>query len=274
MAPRNVASGVALSFGLIATSVDLTSALDRISGTGNVLVCDAGHDPRRITMAKSCPECGEVPAQQLKHARPVEGGLVLLTDEDLAEASADAAGFKKVASVTAHPAPQVEVLTSVGEKMYFLVPQRGHEAPFAALLALVDAHPELAFMTQWTPRSAASQFRLRSFGGTLVFQERTRTGQVREAPVLNLGDNAPLVALAEQFLAMPGMVSDYDPATYADTFRAKLDAIVASKDVIPTSEGAATAAVPVAGVTDLMAKLAQHVAAGTKPANRRGKKVS
>lgn len=43
MAPRSVASGIALNFGLISTAVSLTSALETKVASGNVLVCDAGH---------------------------------------------------------------------------------------------------------------------------------------------------------------------------------------------------------------------------------------
>lgn len=261
MAARSIASGVALQFGLISASVSMTSALDKAAATsGNVQVCDAGHDARRISQPKVCPECGEVPFQQLKKARPVEGGLVVLEEEDLVELSKDAERFKKAASVSAHPAEQVEVLTTAGEKMYFLTPDKGHEAGYAALLGLVDAHPDLAFMTQWTPRSASAQFRLRSYKGALVFQERTRAGTVRDAPDVTLGDNSALIAMAEQFLAMPGLIVDYDPETYADKTEERLAAILATKEVVAVAGEQVSTVTPEA-VDDLMAKLQAHLAA-------------
>ena len=267
---RNVASGVALSFGLISTAVDLTSALDKVSGTGNVRVCDTGHPATRIRQPQMCPECGEIPYQQLKSARPVEGGLVVLEADDLQQVRGDAAEFKKKATVSAHPAEEVEVRTSVGEKMYYLTPAKGHEAGYAAILGLVDSHPELAFMTQWTPRTTPAQFRVRAYNGVLVFQERTREGSVRPAPDVTLGDNAQLLAMAEQFLGMPGMVVEYDPATYADKSEERLAALIATKEVVPTDDSSA-GVTPVV-VDDLMAKLAAHLAtaaqAEVKPAKK------
>lgn len=271
MAARNVASGVALSFGLISTAVDLTSALDKVSGTGNVRVCDTGHPATRITQPVTCPECGPIPYQQLKTARPVEGGLVVLEAEDLKEVRGDADAFKKKATISAHPAEQVEVRTSVGEKMYYLTPAKGHEAGYAAILSLVQSHPELAFMTQWTPRSSVAQFRVRAYNGALVFQERTREGTVRPAPDVSLGDNEQLLAMAEQFLAMPGMVVEYDPTTYADKSQERLAAIVATKEVVPV-EGATGGVTPVV-VDDLMAKLAAHLATAAKAEDKPVKKT-
>jgi non-homologous end joining protein Ku len=257
MAARNVASGVALQFGLISAAVSMTSALDKVASSGNVMVCDNGHPAQQIRSPKWCDACdGEVPFQQLKKARPVEGGLAVLEASDLAEVNADAQAFKKSVQVSAHPAEQVEVRTSVGEKMYFLTPDKGHEAGYAAVLGLVSNHPELAFMTQWTPRTAAAQFQVRAYDGVLVLQERTRAGTVRSAPDVTLGDNEALVAMAEQFLAMPGLVTDYDPETYADKSQERLAAILATKEVVPTAD--ATTVTPVV-VDDLMAKLAAHL---------------
>lgn len=262
---RSIASGVALNFGLISTAVSMFSAVDKSTGSGNVLVCDGNgnHDATRIRQPHTCASCGEVPSQQLKKARPVEGGLVILTEEDLSVLNETAVQFKKKASVTAHPAAQVEVLTGVGEKMYYLTPEKGHEATYTTLMALVHAHPELAFMTQWTPRSAVSQFQLRAFNGVLIFQERLRAGQVRETPEVPLDHNEELIGLAEAVLAMSTSVSDYDPQTYADKSAETLAVLLAGREVIATDD--AEVAAPAVPVDDLMERLRAAVAKDNAP---------
>lgn len=255
----NVASNVALSFGLITASVSVQAALDPKTKTGNVMVCDAGHEPLQIRQPRVCDQCGEVPFQQLKKARPVDGGLVLLEKEDLAEAASDATAFKKRAGVTAHPAEQVQIQTSTGEKLYYLVPDKGHEQAYSTLRALVRNHPELAFVTQWTPRSALGQFQLIVHDDVLAFQERTEAGaNLRPAPVVSAEENEALVGLAEQVLSLPGSVSEYDPATYRDHFEERIAALISTKDVVAAGK---TETSSVAAPADLMAKLAAQVEA-------------
>jgi len=271
----NVASGVALSFGLITASVSIQAALEAKAKTGNVMVCDTGHPPHQIRAPRVCDECnGEVPYQQLKKARPVDGGLVVLEREEIEQASVDATKFKKKAGVTAHPVEQVQVHTATGEKMYYLTPDKGHEDGYTTLLALVLNHPELAFVTQWTPRTALGQFQLIVHDGVLAFQERTESaGSVRPAPVLDLTVNDALVGLAEQVLAMPASVSDYDPATYRDGYEDRLAAIIAGKEVVAATT---TSATPIAPASDLMEKLRAQVAAAAPAPKRRAtrKKVA
>lgn len=261
---RFVAKGVALSLGLLTASVKLSSAVaSKPQSESNVTVCDTGHPARRIRAPRVCDECGgEVPFQQLKRARPVEGGLVVLEEEDLAELKEDVERFKARAAITAHPAEQVALLTGVGDKMYFLHPERGHEAAYATFVALMEASPELAFVTQWTPRSAVSHFQVHARDGALLFQERTRAGTLREAPELELERDEELIELAEQMLKRA--VSDYDPATYADGAEEKLAKIIASKEVVPAAD--TETPVAIAPVVDLKAALRAELKARGKKA--------
>ncbi len=259
---RYVAKGVALTFGLISASVRMSAALEgKAAGTSNVLVCTTGHDAKQISQPRMCPECGEVPYQQLKKARPVEGGLVVLEREEIEAAQADATKFKSKAAVTAHPAEQVDLLSGVGEKLYYLSPEPGNEQQYTTILALVAAHRELAFMTQWTPRTALAQFQVRAVQGVLALQERTAGGSMREVPDIQLEENEQLIGLAEQVLALPSSVCDYDPATYASHFEERIAEIVAGKTVVPVDNAPVIEAVP---VTDLMAALRKQVASNKR----------
>jgi len=253
--------------GLISASVSMFAALDKPRASGNVMVCDLDHEPTQIRQPRVCPTHGEVPFQQLKKARPVDDGLVVLEAEDLDVLAEVANRFKKKADVTVHPAEQVEVLTAVGEKMYHLTPEPGHEAAYTTLLALVTNHPELAFMARWTPRSSVGQFRLRQYGGVLVLQERVNAANVREAPEVALERNDQLVALAEQVLT----VGDYDPAVYMDDVESRLADLIKGRPVVGKSDTSTTVAAT--NVSDLMEKLAAQVASTKKPTRSR-KKVS
>jgi non-homologous end joining protein Ku len=277
-----IAKGVSLNLGgLLISSVTVNSALEPKVASGNVRVCDAGHPPTQVRAPNVCSECarihdsfGEVPFQQLKIARPIDGGLVVLEKDELAEAKVDAEAFKKDAQVTAHPAEQVTMLTSTGDKMYFLSPDvdaktkrpsTANANAYSALQSLVANHPELAFMTRWTPRTAMAQFQLVAYEGVLVLQERVEGSNIRVAPVLDLESSEAINGVAEQILLMPGLpssVTDYDPVKYRDTSEERIAELIASKDVVPTGSLASVTSIK-AGSDDLLTRLTAQLAAAT-----------
>lgn len=264
----SVAKGVALRLGVIVASVSMQSAVDsKKKASGNVLVCDTGHPAERPSQQMFCPGCSEVvPYQQLKKAAQVDGGLVVLEAEDLAEASVDIVKHKKEASVTAHPAEQVELLTSTGDKAYHLLPEDGHRTAYATMLSLVMRHPEMAFMTLWAARSAIAQYRLVAHEGVLVLQERVAGSGMRETPPLLLDFNTQLDELAESLLVQ--VTADYDPKSYEDTYASKLAEIVATKEVVPVASAkASTSSVAAMDGADLMAVL--MAAVEPKPAAKK-----
>src|SRR5690606_14685355 len=91
---------------------------------------------------------------------------------------------------------------------------------------------------------------------------RTRAGTLREAPELDLEVDTELVGLAEQMLERA--VSDYDPATYADSAAEKIAAIVATKEVVPVAAEETPAAA--ATVVDLKAALREQLRGSKKKA--------
>lgn len=232
-----VASGVSLSFGLLSCTVSMTSAVEaKVSNTNVCTGVGSEHAITKTSLTTSCPTCGPLAHTDIKKARKVGDGYVLLTDEDLAEVAGDpeqAARLKKTASLTAHPAEGIDIKTVPGEKLYYLTPATGSEPAYATLYTLVERHPELVFLAQWTPRSKSATFALKAFQGALCFQERERAENIRQAPEVPTEAPEALVAMAEQVLTLPGLIVDYDPATYADTFEQKIAEIVATKT--PTS---------------------------------------
>ena len=264
---------ISLSFGLINAGVSVHNALEpKVSNksvcTGSIPTVDAhgvtgvtgDHAPRKINQVQRCTTCAEnVPYAEIKKAREVPGGFVLLDVEEIKGAKADNEKHKKLASLTPHPAPDVEAGTVPGEKLYYLTPEAGAEQAYAVLHHLVHTHTELTFMTLWVPRSAVGVFALRTRGDVLVLQERVPAAATKAAPAITADAPAPLLAMADQFLTIDGVVTDFDAAAYADTYEANIQKIIASKVPVPATPDAATPVVASGG--DLMANLAAQIAA-------------
>lgn len=266
-----IAKGVAASFGLVTCSVSLHGAVEKAEGNKTVCCGNAAtgeHDPILISQVRKCSTCGEVGYADLKKAREVGGGLVLLENDEIAEAKQDATAFKKQMAMTPHPAAEVEVQTMPGEKAYFLTPDPGHETAYALLVHAIGSHPELAFMCQWTPRSNASQFRITVWQGVLMATERIRTAALKPVPQVVASAPAAMQGMVEQVLALPGTVTDYDPAAYADSYADKIQAIVASKQVVAAGGTPVVASAPAlpAGQQSAMDALAAMLAAAGTPA--------
>ncbi len=271
-----VAKDVTLSLGLLTCQVSMLSALE--PAVSNTNVCTGAgehkeHSATKISVKSTCSVCGDMAYTDIKKARQVGDAFVLLDAEELAEAGADATRFKKAAGLTAHPAGEVDLNTVTGEKLYYLKPQTGSEPVYAVLFQLVQAHPELSFLTQWAPRTKAAMFALKAFNGVLCLQERTRQENVRQAPEVTTEAPEQMLALAEQVLAIPGLVQPFDAASYADTFEQKIAEIVATKTpislIVPDAPDAAPAPTGGNAMDALQAMLAEG-----KPAAKRPRKTA
>lgn len=272
---------VALSFGLAAASVAVHNALEKET-SGNKLCCTgiAGkdeHAPTPISQVNRCTTCDDVvPYDQIVKGRAVDGGFVLITTDEVAEARVDSEALKKRAGLTAHPTEQVDLSTVPGEKLYYLTPEAGAEETYATFVHMVEAHPELTFMALWTPRSRAGQFALKARDGVLVWQERVRAENIKPVPLVEAEAPAAMIGMMDQVLGLEGMVSDYEPATYEDTFEAKIRDIVATKAPVAAGEVvAATGAIttPSTAVSGMSA-LAQMLADAEKSKRPARKKAA
>lgn len=227
--------GVAFSVGLVTANCSINGAVEKAAG--NVTVCCGTdpakpHDPQRISQVRRCTECGDVAYTALKKAREVADGLVLLEDDEIKEAKADADAFKTRAAMTPHPAAEVYALTAPGEKVYYVTPDPGNEVPYDILRTMVGEHPELAFVCQWTARSNASLFRVTVQKGVLCMTELVRPQALKAAPQVEAEAPEPMKVMAEQVLQLPGVVTDFDPDTYADHYEERIQALLATKQVV------------------------------------------
>lgn len=205
-----------------------------------------------------------MPYGDIVKAHPVGDGFVRIEADEITDAKQDATALKKVAALTPHSAAEVEIATVSGDKSYYLTPDLGHETTYAIIRALVVNHPELAFVCQWTPRSNASMFRLQHRDGTLLLTERVRPQGVKPAPVVTATAPEAMLAMGEQVLLLPGVITDFDPATYADSYEQRLAAIIATKQIVAAggTTVATAPALPV-GQANAMAALQAMLAAAT-----------
>lgn len=261
-------TNVPWAFGLVTGALSVHSAI--ASRKSNVTVCtgpdEAEHEPIRISQRSVCSSCGEVGRGEVKKAREVAGGLVVLSEADLATVGADAASFKNKMEIMPHPASEVEVGTVPGEKAYYLTPAPGTEAVYNVLGALIMAHPELAFMTRFTLRTAMNVFRVMAVSGThgpvLLMQERVAAESMKAVPdVAGPSEQHPqLYALAETILATGGqhaVVRPFDIAAYRDSSAEALEELLATR----TPVAAGGQVVTTTSASDALAQLEAMVAA-------------
>jgi non-homologous end joining protein Ku len=268
--------GVAFSVGLITVACSINGAVEKAAG--NVTVCcgtdptKPDHDPIRISQVKRCTDCGDVPFDKIRKAREVGDGLVLITDDDITDAKGNADAYKTACALTPHPAATVYARTAPGEKAYYVTPDPGHEVAYDVLRTMIGSHPELAFVGQWTPRSNASQFRVIVRDGCLMMTELVREQAIKSAPVVTAEAPEAMLAMAELVLALPNVVTDYDPETYADHYEDNIQALLATKQVVSAGGTATTTAttpsIP-ASQQAAMAALEAMLAAAAPPAPKK-----
>lgn len=269
-----VRRNVALSFGLLTATVNVVSALQ--PKPRNVTVCTGAsgkpeHDPVRIRQKNTCAECGDIEYHEIKKAREVPDGLVLLTDEDRAELATTNDEFKLAVKMTPHPVEAVEQNTAPGEKAYFLECVPGHEQSFTVIKHLIESHPDLAFMLKYTPRTSMGVFRVLVRDGALLLQERIAGDKYGDAPTMNpIAVPDALLQMGEQVLMLPGVIVDFDLDGYRDSTEDRIAEIIASRT--PQSEivaegGKSTTPAPVKNaLSALEAMLA--ASAPAKPAKK------
>jgi non-homologous end joining protein Ku len=266
----SVAKDVVLSLGLISTTVRIESA--KVTATSALkTVCDGqgGHEhlPQSISSVYTCGVCGPIENRStLKKGKKVGDGYAIVeADEIQGIKDETSTTFKKQIGLTPHPADEVRLTTASGDKLYYLVPANG-DTRYGALVELVKSRPDLAFCALWTPRTRASVFMLSVRDDVLVMEERTRAEELKPTPAVEAPSDPTLTAMAEQMLGLEGVVQRFDVAAYADTYEIRLATLVSSKDVVESGDAKAegTPSGPAVGNDDLLAKLADMIAAGGK----------
>lgn len=223
---KTVSGGVTLSLGLFNVTVNVAGALEPVPT--NTTVCNGGpanaHIAQKISTHIACPSCGPIERSSTRRAREVGDNLIVLDESALESFAADATPFKKAMTLTGHPAPAVEIGTTTGDKLYYLIPLKGpQERAYAVLTALIRNHPEYAFCTRWAPRSKVGMYRVTTRDvpdgpAVMVMQERLPADRIKAAPDLPVEADEQLLTLAETVLRQgrKTLVTPYVAADYAD----------------------------------------------------------
>ena len=245
----------AVSFGLVNVPVKLYSATENHDiSFRQVHRADGG----QIRYQRVCSSCGEqVPYDEVAKGYETEdGGMVVLTDEDLA--SLPNQSSKEVAVTKFVPEDQID--TMLYDKAYYLEPEKAAVKPYALLRDALRSAERVALVTV-SIRTRMTMAVLRVHDDVIVLQTLLWPDEIRAADQVNIGDD---VHASEQELAMANMLisslsGDYDPSELEDDYAAAVHDLVTSK--LAGGEVAAPAAEAEGSgeVVDLLEALARSV---------------
>ncbi len=215
----------AVAFGLVNVPVKLYAA----TGQHDVPLHQVHEeDGGRIRYRKTCSACGEVVAQDqiAKGYETDDGGLVVLTDEDL-EALPLATG-REISVLSFVPREQID--TILLDSTYYLEPDRTAAKPYRLLSAALEDTDRVA-VTKVALRRRESMALLTVRDGVLCLQTLLWPDEVREPdfPALD-GD----VDLSRQEMAMASsliesLAADFDPGEFEDAYQSALTQLVEEK---------------------------------------------
>lgn len=111
--------------------------------------CVKDHEPTRVKNTTACPHvdadgviCGNSEFKSFRTGVEAGGKVQLFGEE---KGKADHSKFV----ITAHPADEFSEEALVQGTVYRIAPQPGQEAPFIALMRVIEQSPDRAFVTTW-----------------------------------------------------------------------------------------------------------------------------
>jgi len=276
--------GLVLTFGLVNVIVALNSATESEDSLTTVCVGGAGsapsHAPSPIKQRRTCSHCGDIAWNDVKKAQKVGSDQYVVVEQEEVKAVADAnvGVTKKMLTLTVHDSDEVAASTVPGTSVYYVEPDGAAQlGAYSLLLDAVERHPEMAFLTTYTPTSKQSMFQLRAFNGALVLQQVRWPEQVLAAP--NTGAVTPDDGLKVQMdMILSSIVKPFEPSAYQDDYKRALAALLATKTAVTGDapvKSKADKSVAATGVVDLSAQLAAmlgNVAPATPARKTRARK--
>lgn len=235
-----VASGTILQLGGIALSVNVDTAVNaQRADTALKNVCrgKVGADPHPATAVKqstACPTCkndDKDTYEKAKQSGPARAPVfTIVPKETVAATKEDAVRPKKdIIHVSVHKAEEVDRQTIQGSLVYQLEPHKPGLAPlYAMLVDAIRRHPEYRFLGQWAPSSRVALFEFKLFGDTLVMEGRARTETLKIRQLADAGISQAEQGMVDMILNT--LVTEYDPVTYEDKYKANLDALIEASE--------------------------------------------
>lgn len=263
---------ITVGFGLLSVACNTEGAIDKPVEPVNLCHGQPDkpeHEHAPLKRPATCDTCGPITDFTVLDKGYPEGGGYRVVDRDsLDEAREEiVAQYRRTLNLVPHPVAEFMAATGPGDTINYLVPRDVSAASHYALLAeFIGRHPELAFVSQHTPRSVTSVYVVTVRQGVLVMTKRTRETSMKPVPVVGGADfNPVLLDQLEAFL--PGYTEAYDAALYEDQFRAALDRLVADGASITMDADSDKAATPVAVDDDAL--IAQFAALTKKARGRK-----
>lgn len=259
---------VSLVFGQVIIPVNITNAVRRDESLSNICLGDPAHphDAAGIRNNPACPICGnQDPTSWQKGHKEADGSYTPVQTTEVKQLQEEAvAGTKDMLTVIGHPANDVHTQTAPGKGCYQLTPSKeGLRSFFNGIVDAIERHPEIAFVTLFSPTTRSNQYELFVQGGALVMAERVRAENLNLEPQPATSVEASDQQLMDQFV-IPKITMPFDPANYADTFKAKLEALIAARQSTPGAVLPATTSAAPATV-DLSSLLASLATSGATP---------
>lgn len=240
-----IKKGVPLVLGVITAPVSVVSATKRAESLS--LICNQGHKPTKTRQNLFCPECQSTNRGAFVKGKAMGDTVIVVDEQQLAAVEAPDT-VKKTITVTCHPANQLGD-TLPGEKAYFLKPDAGAEQAYPLLVELVRSRPDVAYVTEWAARTAATFYRLQVFGDVLTLVELARPDTIADTPDVPATTIDPqMLQLAETIVAQ--ITTDYDRDAYRDKRAELIEALITGGDAT-----AVAVTTPAQTPSDLMAML-------------------
>lgn len=266
-----MARNAVLTFGLLTFPIKLDTATDKAVSLTNLCPGQPGkgaHDLSPVKMPRTCDSCGPITDYTvLKKGLKQGSSYVVLDASDLSTAKESyGSTYKGHLNFVPHPAEQFMKATAPGETLHYITPaDAGGANHYQMLVRLVADHPELSFVTLYTPVSATNLYVLSVRDDVLVLEQRVRTQALKPAPSVGGTINEQLFDLLSTQISM--FVTEYNPDTYEDGYAAAVQALAEGAETVNVGTPATSA--PVAMSDDeLMVKL-RALAGGKKPAARK-----
>lgn len=162
----------------------------------------AAHPVSTVRQTYTCPVCAA--QSDFGKARPVGDGFIPIPDSVMEAADAAEAEFGKVLELKVHPAAEVGAAVIPSGKSYYLSVKTNTDL-YAAIVGMIKASPDKAYVTQWAVRTAVSPFQLVVEGDNiLTLRQLSEPTLVRARPkvegVANPRELAAAIELAEALI--------------------------------------------------------------------------
>lgn len=250
---RTVRSGISLTIdGTISVEVDVFAAVaeERIGLNG---FCAHDHAPARVKQSLSCPVCGNADQASHQRGKEVDGGVVIVPPEVIAESKGKAAEVHDEINLAVHRAIDVAQAMPSG-KTYYLKVSKAQPAALSRYVSLaqaLEARPDLALVGIGSLKGAVSRFVLVSSGGTLMLRQLADPGLVRQRPVVTGDNDVDQAATAKIGAILDMLVSDFDPLERTNYAEQVIQGYLDEAIPVAAAEAPAPAEAPIVNGVDV-----------------------